>query len=661
MMSMRRNQWRAVAAGIMSVLSPTLASAQTGPYLNTTPATINAGTGCASPITRTINVPDTFIIDDVDVGFIASHTWRTDIEALLTSPSGTSVLILDGLGTGPGNQNIDNYNILLDDEAATLVNNAPFDGPNNVSTPPYEDTVRPDNALSAFDSENAAGNWTLQICDTEVNFDDGQFLRAELLFTAVPSADLSLTKTVNDQFPIIGDTVVFTVRVDNAGPDAATGVEVLDALPSGLTYVSDNSGGAYTPSTGVWAIPGAIASSGSASLQISALVNGSGSYTNLAEVSASDLPDADSSPNNAASAPGEDDTSAISLIPGGGPGVPPALSCNGSSNQHDWDANAWPAGSLSQTYTSAGETLAFQVTGDTNRFVTNFNGGGATPRTDPILTGGLSPAEDSLLAVANFESSSETITLSFSVGAAGVGVSELQFTIFDLDINTGGNGVGFVEQAQISGTLNGVVVAPVLTNGAANTVSGFTATGVAISNATSGDGNLVVTFTQPVDTVRIRYGSAPSAPANPGQQGLSIHDLNWCPAASVTLNALKTVSVVATDGIDAPTCAAAPNPGSADQYALPGACMEYQIAVTHPGGGPAATNINLSDVLPNNLTYAGASASIFSGGLIRTTDSGAPPNTISCSATTVDCVVRLEGATLASGDTGVLTIRALVE
>ena len=50
------------------------------------------------------------------------------------------------------------------------------------------------------------------------------------------SADVSLTKTVNNSAPNVGDDVVFTITVSNAGPAIATGVIVTDKLPSGFTY-----------------------------------------------------------------------------------------------------------------------------------------------------------------------------------------------------------------------------------------------------------------------------------------------------------------------------------------------------------------------------------------------------------------------------------------
>jgi hypothetical protein len=73
---------------------------------------------------------------------------------------------------------------------------------------------------------------------------------------------------------------------------------VTDLLPAGYTYVSDTpSQGTYVSGTGVWTV-GSIANGGNATLGLVATVNASGSYTNVAEVTASDQYDPDSTPNN---------------------------------------------------------------------------------------------------------------------------------------------------------------------------------------------------------------------------------------------------------------------------------------------------------------------------------------------------------------------------
>ena len=52
------------------------------------------------------------------------------------------------------------------------------------------------------------------------------------------------------------DQFTYTLTVTNIGPTNASGVAVSDPLPAGITYVSDDSGGDYNDTTGVWVIGG---------------------------------------------------------------------------------------------------------------------------------------------------------------------------------------------------------------------------------------------------------------------------------------------------------------------------------------------------------------------------------------------------------------------
>lgn len=60
------------------------------------------------------------------------------------------------------------------------------------------------------------------------------------------AVDLDITKTVSDESPNIGDTVVFTLLVDNLGPDDAVGASVLDSVPAGLGSITPVSSPAGT-------------------------------------------------------------------------------------------------------------------------------------------------------------------------------------------------------------------------------------------------------------------------------------------------------------------------------------------------------------------------------------------------------------------------------
>jgi uncharacterized repeat protein (TIGR01451 family) len=122
------------------------------------------------------------------------------------------------------------------------------------------------------------------------------------------AADLSLTMTVDNATPNVGDNVTFTITINNTGPDNATNVTVDDLLPAGYNYVSDTGGGSYNNGTGVWTV-GNLLNGASTSLDITCTVNGGGAYNNGAEVTAADQFDPDSTPAN--SVPAEDDQDSV--------------------------------------------------------------------------------------------------------------------------------------------------------------------------------------------------------------------------------------------------------------------------------------------------------------------------------------------------------------
>src|SRR5438034_728271 len=101
-------------------------------------------------------------------------------------------------------------------------------------------------------------------------------------------ADLSVTKTVSDATPNVGDQITFTVTLNNAGPDDATGVQVTDLLPAGVDFVSSNaSQGSYVNTSGVWTV-GTVGPGGSQTLSITATVVSPAAQTNTGTISDAD-------------------------------------------------------------------------------------------------------------------------------------------------------------------------------------------------------------------------------------------------------------------------------------------------------------------------------------------------------------------------------------
>ncbi|MEM1093847.1 MAG: T9SS type A sorting domain-containing protein [Bacteroidota bacterium] len=126
-------------------------------------------------------------------------------------------------------------------------------------------------------------------------------------------ADLSLTKTASAPDVNVGSAVTFTLEVTNSGSADATGVEVTDQLPQGLTFVSANPANAYDANSGLWTV-GNVAINATETLEIVATVTGAGPFVNSAEVTAQDQPDVDSAPNNNDPQEDDQDTATVSGI-----------------------------------------------------------------------------------------------------------------------------------------------------------------------------------------------------------------------------------------------------------------------------------------------------------------------------------------------------------
>jgi uncharacterized repeat protein (TIGR01451 family) len=117
----------------------------------------------------------------------------------------------------------------------------------------------------------------------------------------VAGADLAVVLEVDTPFPNEGDTLSYHVSVHNLGDDDVNGVEAVDALPLGLTYLSSKpSQGSYASGTGVWSV-GSVANRDTATLELLARVNTgtSGSaIVNTAAITATNLPDPRSDNNS---------------------------------------------------------------------------------------------------------------------------------------------------------------------------------------------------------------------------------------------------------------------------------------------------------------------------------------------------------------------------
>ena len=109
---------------------------------------------------------------------------------------------------------------------------------------------------------------------------------AEFTDGAAPvSADLSVTLSASPANPAVGQNVVYTAKIANAGPDTAVSVTVTDVLPAGLDFVSAP-GCTYTSANRtVTCDLGSVTTAGD-SVAITAVPTGTGSISDMASVTA---------------------------------------------------------------------------------------------------------------------------------------------------------------------------------------------------------------------------------------------------------------------------------------------------------------------------------------------------------------------------------------
>ena len=103
------------------------------------------------------------------------------------------------------------------------------------------------------DAFRAAGDIPKAIHKYEQAWHHSSLALASTGFYELP--DLDIVKTVDDLDGevTIGQTLMYTITVNNVGPLDVTGVEVTDLLPTGVTFVSSSTAsGTYASGTGLW-------------------------------------------------------------------------------------------------------------------------------------------------------------------------------------------------------------------------------------------------------------------------------------------------------------------------------------------------------------------------------------------------------------------------
>lgn len=127
--------------------------------------------------------------------------------------------------------------------------------------------------------------------------------------------------------------------------------------------------------------------------------------------------------------------------------------------------------------------------------------------------------------------------------------------------------------------------------GAPFNITSNEAVGNSDSNNTNDDnGDVIISFPQPVTSVTIRYGNFPlqSGESSTGQQFIGISRVRFCPMPALAVT--KTSAPYATTG--------------PDRFNAPGSDVSYTLTVTNSGGSPVdLSSLQLTDVLPANVTF----------------------------------------------------------
>ena len=378
-------------------------------------------------------------------------------------------------------------------------------------------------------------------------------------------ADLSLTKTVSNGGPSSGSSVSYVLTVTSAASPAstatATSVTVQDTLPSGFTFTGATGAGSYNNITGVWTV-GSLAPGTNAAITITGTVTAvSGTVTNIAQVSASSLPDPDSTVNNGVTT--EDDYASVAFT------VASTLA-----------APTCPAGGTNQIISNGTFASGTGPSWTNWTAAAIWTGTGVAAVSDNVTSGALTQ--------------SGLTGLKFGPGAGGGSVIQLSQWW-----RNGAPAAGSTS-AQINITVAGTLYARITTDPNAGTSAAVTYFNGATGNLTS--------ITEFISTGwRINLPTTVSAtgaiaftftPGGGTSDDFEVDNVTLYTCTPANLSVSK-ISSVLSDGVS-----------TSNPKAIPGALVRYCITVSNIGS-ITASNLVLSDAVPGDVTYV--PATLFSG------------------------------------------------
>jgi hypothetical protein len=291
--------------------------------------------------------------------------------------------------------------------------------------------------------------------------------------------------------------------------------------------------------------------------------------------------------------------------------VPASAGTCTAANGYNFAFSSRPAGSLS--YASSYTYTASTSGGATQSFTTSFatsglaistvntgNGNVQLPAVSNIVTG--VSTGNTLVIGGTFSARSNT---SFTTGFIKVTftfatpIRDMAITVHDLDYSSdqyrdwlmveGFNGASTYQPTlTVGGTAPTLVLGPNATY--PSLVAGQALGTSTNTNTGSNQGDVGISFAQPVTSVTVRYGNYPytSKENSTGQQAYGISAISFCPMPNVTTS--KTSAPLATTGIA--------------RFNAPGSDVVYTLTVANTGGSPVdSASLVLTDALPANAKF----------------------------------------------------------
>ena len=221
----------------------------------------------------------------------------------------------------------------------------------------------------------------------------------------------------------------------------------------------------------------------------------------------------------------------------------------------DWDGVSWTPGSLSNSFNLNGDAfndITVSITSQNpNIFTNDPTTGTITPAINQTMTGGLVPAQNSLMIAANLHTNSNlTVHLSFTGGGSGnlPGANNVSFTLFDIDVTTNSDIISNIYGVAPDGSL----VAATITNlGSTVTLAGSglgqTLTGNAAAANNSSNGNATISFGATLITdLYFTFGNTAGAPR---YQDIGIGDITFTPVPEINPAISASVSSFVAVGL----------------------------------------------------------------------------------------------------------------